>query len=603
MAAFQLINQTKNYLRGHVEGAWFQTYRIKEQGTDVFLHDLNGLQMIVRVNYPDMFGFYWFYQMSDVYLLIKYVNEQLKLEAHEIIVNPTIKVFYDIDMTLTESDLSRLIDYYSEYSGEYDLDINDVARHLANLYFDASLASLVEHGNDSDKLIAVADMMYTSRNRPLDQTGHKLSIHVITNIACTIEQCKALVEDVQRNILHHPDDYNLDYDPDSYELITKAIDVQPYHRLGSLAITGGQKIVNGIEYVNQLQQSFQLITEEPFITRIDSVSNKISFAQYKVAPSYQGPLGADVSKEFISLVYQHAHKIPYFNANDWDLESASHKGNVAIIRRMHPSWCSICERQHDLDNTLMIVFNEERGTGSWKCLRSRDVKAQVFFRDEPDNDAELDAFASQTKAFPCILMPKHDTTDSDEPLTFSEPYSDEAEEIPIIVTPTIIEGPVVDDLDELTDESYVEDELNQDTINQGVVESSELDPSRPETPLAERAHERWSDSDVSDCEDESYIDSDTECEVEAPSNIVDAPDDRLTKIKMDSYEDSESEPDDSESDEESDYDSDPEIQLDADGYESDGAKPIEKKDTSAYSNASLSHNGSLHYSIKNKFIL
>ena len=596
MAAFQLINQTKNYLRGHVEGAWFQTYRIKEQGTDVFLHDLNGLQMIVRVNYPDMFGFYWFYQMSDVYLLIKYVNEQLKLEAHEIIVNPTIKVFYDIDMTLTESDLSRLIDYYSEYSGEYDLDINDVARHLANLYFDASLASLVEHGNDSDKLIAVADMMYTSRNRPLDQTTHKLSIHVITNIACTIEQCKALVEDVQHNILHHPDDHDLDYDPDSYDLITKAIDVQPYHRLGSLAITGGRKIVNGIEYVNQLQQSFQLITEEPFITRIDSVSNKISFAQYNVAPSYQGPLGADVSKEFISLVYQHVHKIPYFNANDWDLDSASHKGNVAIIRRMHPSWCAICERQHDLDNTLMIVFNEERGTGSWKCLRSRDVKAQVFFRDEPDNDEELEAFASQTKAFPCILMPKHDTTDSDEPLTFSEPYSDEADEIPIIATPTIIEGPVVDDVDDLTDESYVEDEPEQDTVKQEVESASEFE----------------SDSDVSDCNDESYIDSDTECEVEAPSNIVYAPD-RPAKLKMESYEDSESESDHlscarsasgvSGREEGSDDESDTEIQLDADGYESDGAKPIKKKDSSAYSNASLSHNGSLHYPIKNKFIL
>ena len=86
MSAFQLTNRTKNYLRDHAEGNWAHSYRIKEQGTDTFCHDLNGLVMIIRVNYPgggsDLVGnngscgFYWLYQSSDITLLIQYIHDQ-----------------------------------------------------------------------------------------------------------------------------------------------------------------------------------------------------------------------------------------------------------------------------------------------------------------------------------------------------------------------------------------------------------------------------------------------------------------------------------------------------------------------------------------------
>jgi hypothetical protein len=602
MAAFQLINRTKNYLREHAEANWYQSYRIKESGTDTYCHDLNGLDMIIRVNFQEvtnsnqtnMYGFYWLYNMNDVHLLIQYVHEQLKLEAHEIIVKPTIKLFYDIDMQLTQTDLTRMIDYYGEYSGEYDLDINDVARHLANLYFDATLASLVEHGNDLEQLQMSADMMYTSRNRAVNQSKYKLSIHVITNIVCSIEQCRAVVEDVKNNILHNPQDHDLDYDEASHELIINAIDVQPYHKLGSLAITGGRKVVDGVEHVNELQQSFQLHTEEPFITRIDVVSNKINFSQYPVTISYSGDVGGVVSPEFVKQVYEYIHKVPYFNHSDWDLEAASYKGCVAIIRRVHPSFCAICERQHDLDNTLMIVFNEERGTGAWKCLRARDVKAKVFYRDDRV-DADVEQFASQLR-----VLPKYNTIDSVEPIVVPQGYSEEPE-VAAEATKVIIEG------------SDDEQELAIECLSESDHSSESSDPSESDHDLMDDDNriqmvDHLSDSDESDTPDAPNVSS---------KIIVEAPDQPIN-LSIPMYDGSESDDSDSEisivSDEfddelSSESDSDEEsAQLAFDeGYESDtesyNANQLLAKPELPDSSSALTVSGVLRYAKKNTFVL
>lgn len=605
MAAFQLINRTKNYLREHAEANWYQSYRIKESGTDTYCHDLNGLDMIIRVNFQEvtnsnqtnMYGFYWLYNMNDVHLLIQYVHEQLKLEAHEIIVKPTIKLFYDIDMQLTQTDLTRMIDYYGEYSGEYDLDINDVARHLANLYFDATLASLVEHGNDIEQLQMSADMMYTSRNRAVNQSKYKLSIHVITNIVCSIEQCRAVVEDVKNNILHNPQDHDLDYDEASHELIINAIDVQPYHKLGSLAITGGRKVVDGVEHVNELQQSFQLHTEEPFITRIDVVSNKINFSQYPVTISYSGDVGGVVSPEFVKQVYEYIHKVPYFNHSDWDLDAASYKGCVAIIRRVHPSFCAICERQHDLDNTLMIVFNEERGTGAWKCLRARDVKAKVFYRV----DADVEQFASQLR-----VLPKYNTIDSVEPMVAPQGYSEEPE-VAAEATKVIADGS--DDEQELGF-NYLPDSDDEQNIG-----FNYLPDSNDEQKIG---FNYLLDSDDEQKLGFNYLPDSDESDTPNVSSkiIVEAPDQPI-KLSIPMYAGSESNDSDDEisivSDElsnvssESDSDEESEQLAFDEGYESDtesfSANQLRAKPDLPDFSSALTVSGVLRYAKKNTFVL
>jgi hypothetical protein len=581
MAAFQLINRTKNYLRDEASTDWHLSYRIKEQGTDTYCHDLNGLAMIIRVKYLDLYGFFWMYHISDVHLLIEYVHDTLKLEAHEIIVNPSVKLFYDIDMQISQTDLDRMIDYYGEYSGEYDLDINDVTRHLANLYFDATLISLSEHGNDLEQLQMSADMMYSSRNRPVGSDAHKLSIHVITNIVCSIEQCRAVVEDVKNNILHNPETYELNYDTDSHELIINSIDVQPYHKLGSLAITGGRKIIDGVEYINQLQQSFQLRTEEPFITRMDSFSNKINFSQYPVTITYDGGVGGVVSPEFVKQVYEHIQNVPYFNHSDWDLEAASYKGCVAIIRRVHPSFCAICERTHDLDNTLMIIFNEERGTGAWKCIRARDIKSKVFYRDE-STDSEVELFVNHNK-----VMPKHDTIDSDEPIAVPQNYTEES--VIIQSTSSIVDAP--DDELTITIECLDDSDDESENINKYTSDKCELIDDN-----CDQTINHLSDSDS---------ESDTIIFV-SKKIIVNAPD-RPIKLSIQTYISNESDnSDESYISEEESSDQETDLIID-EGYESDCDRiftyPIRNKQELSDSSTVVTASGVLRYVKKNTSVL
>lgn len=586
MSAFQLINKTKNYLRDNAKGQWYQSYKIKDGNTDGFMHQLSGIVMLIRVNYPEMLGFFWMYKMADAHILIDYVHKNLHLEAHEIIINDRIKLFYDIDMEITDSELQDMIDYYEEYSNETDLTIDDVARHLAHLYFDATLASLEEHGNDLEQMQNIVDIMYTTRNRPISNNDKfKISIHLITNIVCNIQECKAIVEHVRNSILYHPDEYGLEY-PDNYcEMIVNAIDVQPYHRFGSLAIHGGRKIVNNVEYINQIQQQFQLKSEEPFITRFDNVPTNISFKEYNVVIAYNNNSNTTVSKEFIDAVLSHIHKIPYYNASDWDLDAATYKGCTAIVKRLNPSYCEICERQHDLDNTLILVFDEEWQIGAWKCMHNRNIKSRIFFRDYK-NDNDLDQFAETFGRK--TIMSKYETTDSVDPIKIETYTEKEKESIKTENILVVNDAPDTPGLIQL-EQDYSDSESECESIHSDTKEVV----AGPDNFLSISEGSAVDDSDLSD--------SDNEIE----SNIiVDAPDTPI-KIKQYNIDDSESE-----SDEEVEtiykYSDDPKEAIDIDdGYESDTdtiKQNITKKDISINSKGIVSAAGVLHYE-KREYLL
>lgn len=586
MSAFQLINKTKNYLRDNAKGQWYQSYKIKDGNTDGFMHQLSGIVMLIRVNYPEMLGFFWMYKMADAHILIDYVHKNLHLEAHEIIINDRIKLFYDIDMEITDSELQDMIDYYEEYSNETDLTIDDVARHLAHLYFDATLASLEEHGNDLEQMQNIVDIMYTTRNRPISNNDKfKISIHLITNIVCNIQECKAIVEHVRNSILYHPDEYGLEY-PDNYcEMIVNAIDVQPYHRFGSLAIHGGRKIVNNVEYINQIQQQFQLKSEEPFITRFDNVPTNISFREYNVVTTYNNNSNTTVSKEFIDAVLSHIHKIPYYNANDWDLDAATYKGCTAIVKRLNPSYCEICERRHDLDNTLILVFDEEWQIGAWKCMHNRNIKSRIFFRDYKNGNG-LDQFAETFGRK--TIMSEYETTDSVDPIKIETYTEKEKESIKTENILVVNDAPDTPGLIQL-EQDYSDSESECESIHSDTKEVV----AGPDNFLSISEGSAVDDSDLSD--------SDNEIE----SNIiVDAPDTPI-KIKQYNLDDSESE-----SDEEVEtiykYSDDPKEAIDIDdGYESDTdtiKQNITKKDISINSKGIVSAAGVLHYE-KREYLL
>ncbi len=391
-----LIIITINYLTSNLKNKkWYYSYRIKNIETGEFMNDLNDLFMLIRVKYHNnIYVFYWIYNEEDIYTLIDYVNNFLKLEAHEIIIHPRIKLFYDIDLEISNEQLQDTIKWYSNYSNENNLTIDDVSRHLSNLYLDATIISLCQHNNNKDELELLTDMCYTSRNRKISDDKWKLSIHIITNIICNIDQCKAVVNDVRNNILLHLDYHNLEYPDFITQLLIDAIDTQPYRPLGSLSIYNGTKIIDKISYINKLQQNFQLKEDKPFITLINNTFN-INFSKYSINTKQ---IGLYVNDNLIKLVSKNLHHISYFNYDDWDLDASSYKNNFWILRRRKPSFCSMCNRTHDNDNTLLIIINETNAR--WKCLHSSNNKSELFFKynntnylkllDNANNDIEDD---------------------------------------------------------------------------------------------------------------------------------------------------------------------------------------------------------------------
>lgn len=486
---FKALNQSKQFLKENARSKWEQTYKIKDEH-DKYLHPLTGLAILLRVEYATIRAFFWFYSIIDANKFIQYVHEEQHSEAHEVIIHTNrIKLFFDIDLHLTDTEVEDLIDFYSELSGETDLTIDDVARHLAHLYYEATLASLESNGNDLNELQKECDMMFSTRNRNTTEDTFKISIHLITNIVCSVEQCRAIVTDVKSNVLFYPDDYGLEVPEDHIEKIANGIDVQPYHRHGSISISGGRKIVDDIEYVNEIQQHFQWRGEENFITRIDSVVTNINLNEYGVAYSSPFESSAEVSKEYVELVLSYLHKIPYYNQSDWDIEVSTMKGCVMRLRRVNPSYCVNCERTHDNDNTLLIIFNEEKGLGFWKCDHAKTIKSKVFYREDRV-DEDIEAFAQK---YSCKALPKHATTDSGkiEELTIYE-------EKPDVVEP--IEQPIIDTVD------------SGETIHDTGYESEpEVTPEKPEIVVLDmNDSDEISDQELSDSESDEESDEESE---------------------------------------------------------------------------------------------
>ena len=542
---FKALNQSKQFLKTNTRSKWEQTYKIKDEN-DKYLHPLTGLSILLRVEYSTIRAFFWFYSILDANKFIRYVHEEQHVEAHEVIIHTNrIKLFFDIDLHLTDTELQDLIDFYSELSEESGLTIDDVARHLAHLYYEATLASLESNGNDLHELQNECDMMFSTRNRNITEDTFKISIHLITNIVCSVEQCRAIVADVKSNVLFDPVEYRLDVPEDHIEKIANGIDLQPYHRHGSLALPGGRKIVDGVEYINEIQQHFQWRGEENFITRIDSVIANINLNEYGVAHSSPFESTKEVSKEYVEQVLKYLHKIPNYDQSDWDIEASSMKGCVMRLRRMAPSYCPNCDRTHDNDNTLLIIFNEEKGLGFWKCDHAKTIKSKLFYKEDRVDD-ELEAFSQR---YSCKALPKHDTTDANS-IEESVPYEEKTLDISEVKS-VKIEVETIDSAENISDIDYEsEPEIIEDEPKVNLIVND--------------SNEAISDDSLSDS-DESQAESESESSEEelADSHIIptELSYESETEKKVITYIESESDFSSSDESEIEDaaYDSEPEI--------------------------------------------
>lgn len=386
-----IIEECHSFLTEDASGIWHETYRLKNKETDKYEHEVARGTIVLRVETGTKRAFYWIYNIDDAIRFVEFVGFKLKAEAHEIIIRGQCRLFYDIDLKLDEfqkNDLADIMGYnLAEQSETVVMDA--IANKVAFVFREASRISLEEHGVDLDHDLSMFDWMYTSRNRPLENDGYKISLHVVTNLMLPIAVCAAIIDHVKHFVI--PDNVEvLDIDHDIVDLIADSIDVGQCRFHGSLSLPYGTK--NG--KTNVIRRNYDIPGQRYFLTIDDQYTiHDVDTKKYNVAETFTGKNVA-ASPEFVKEALKHINNVADYSSRAWDINGSVLKGSTMYVKRSASSMCSICERTHDNDNTLFLIFNSEAGVASWKCARSMEAKAIPFYTVNSDI---IEGFAAQFK--------------------------------------------------------------------------------------------------------------------------------------------------------------------------------------------------------------
>ncbi len=395
-----IITECATYLQSYADGQWYETYRLKDKATDKYMHPIQRDMLVLRVESKESRAFYWIYNIQDALKFNQYVGLNLKMEAHEIIITPRCRIFYDIDLKLTEYQKNEVAECFNvALTDDNETSAMEVvAQHLADVFKEATLVSLEDHGIDLETELGGFDWMATMRNRPLDNDGYKVSIHIITNIVVPLKACSAIVEHIKADVIKNNPEV-LMIDESIIDLLIDAIDVTQYHRNGSLSLPFGTKQCDDGTFTNWIFREYAVAGQQYFITIGDIfMIADLDLTAYNItdASSYGG---VAASPEFVQAALKHVSNIQDYSSRVWDISTSILRKSTMYVKRYASSMCSICNRVHDNDNTMFLIFNSERGIASWKCARRPDIKPIVFYKQEIEIDNldmdDIDAFAKR----------------------------------------------------------------------------------------------------------------------------------------------------------------------------------------------------------------
>ncbi len=387
----------RKFLSETAVGKWYDTPRFKNS-SDGYLHPVSPSMVLLRLEGTKYRRFYWLYDTSDAIRFNAFVSDVIHAELHEIIIGKHCRLFYDIDLKLDADQQEELADHYglelTEETKPFMMDI--VGKNIAKIYAEATILSLEESGNDRDEDLSGFDWMFCMRNRACGD-GFKISIHIITNLFIQLNACKAIAGDVKNNILRENLDLLQITDTISYYL-ESAIDANQYRSRGSLGMPTGCKRVDDTFYQNHIYKEYGIPGQKYLITIPDKFSLKdIILDGFNLAEADYVPQALD--SDFAKNALKHVSKISDYDARAFDIRSSSIAKCRMYVKRYSPSYCSICKRTHDNDNTLIIIFNSSRRVASWKCAHADSMIPIIFYQEEDTkcDDSELDAFARKFK--------------------------------------------------------------------------------------------------------------------------------------------------------------------------------------------------------------
>ena len=394
-----IIPECFRFLSENASGEWHESYRFKDKDTDEYLHPVRRDMLLLRVETGTKRAMYWIYNIQDAIRFNEFVGMKMKAEAHEIITTHRCRLFFDIDLSLDEFQKNDFAEHYGIALPEQNenQEMDDVGKQIANVFKDAVLISLEEHGLDIDTDLSGFDFMFTMRNRILDDDGFKISIHLITNLIVPLKACSAIINHIKTEVLQQNLEV-LGINENMVGALVDSIDEAQYRRHGSLSLPYGSKRAKSGICTNWIYHDYSIPNQRYFITIDDQFSiNEVDLSNYNIADSSAYAI-SDVNPEFVKLALQNVHNIKDYNSRVWDINASILKRSTMYVKRYAPSMCSICKRTHESDNTLFLIFNSERGTASWKCARNAMMKPIVFFQQDDDNSNitdDVESFASK----------------------------------------------------------------------------------------------------------------------------------------------------------------------------------------------------------------
>ncbi|KAG7394180.1 hypothetical protein PHYBOEH_005574 [Phytophthora boehmeriae] len=149
-----------SYLRQHATGKWHETFRLKQPDSDKYMHPIQKDTLVLRVE-ADKRAFYWIYDTQDAINFSQYVGLTLKLEAHELLVVPYCRMFYDIDMRLSTRQKAILLASMNITAANEVAAMKQASLLLADVFKEATIISLEEHGIDRDSELVGFDWLAT----------------------------------------------------------------------------------------------------------------------------------------------------------------------------------------------------------------------------------------------------------------------------------------------------------------------------------------------------------------------------------------------------------------------------------------------------------
>ncbi len=374
-----IFEQCRTFLSTNAVGKWHETPKFKDG--DGYIHHISSDMVLLRVETDNYRSFYWIYDINDAIEFNKFITDNLNTEAHEIIVGNCCRLFYDIDLKLDYLQKYELAEYYGfELSDENQSCVMDIlGENIANIYKEATLVSLQEHGNDKLEHLSNFDWMFCMRNRPCGE-DFKISIHIITNLYLRLNICAAIAHDVKTSVLvDNCKLFQIDESIASY--LSEAIDSAQYRLRGSLGLPMGVKKTECGYCKNVIRREYNIPMQQYFITIPDQFSlQKIELLNYDIVETYTR--NTFVDSTFIQNAIKHIGNISDYNPCAFDVSTSVVKNSTMYVRRYAASECSVCDRIHDNDNTLFLMFDSERKVASWKCMHAESMTPITFYTEE-----------------------------------------------------------------------------------------------------------------------------------------------------------------------------------------------------------------------------